>query len=196
MVFSTGDYSGERKLSLGQVVSNVTSIFDREAAHQGTVNWRLAWWEKILDYSFQGPYFWTGKGYAVNLSVSDGFVVADGGNRNPHNGHLTILARSGVPGFVLWLVLQATIGLTLVRSILAADHAGMKGQANVFIWVLAYWLAFLTNASFDVFLEGPQGGIPFWCLVGMIIAMTEFQRQQLSSNTEMHVRHGSSLRGT
>jgi O-antigen ligase len=195
LVFSAGDYSGERKLSLGQFVTNFTSIFDREAVQQSTVNWRLAWWEKIVDYSFQGPYFWTGKGYALNLALADGFYTGDA-NRNPHNGHLTILARSGVPGFAIWLVLQAMIGWTLIRSILAADHAGLKGQANILIWALAYWLAFLTNTSFDVFLEGPQGGIPFWCLVGMIIAMTEFQRQQLSTDHAMHVHHGSSLRGT
>jgi hypothetical protein len=34
-------------------------------------------------------------------------------------------------------------------------------------FLFVYWLAFLINASFDVFLEGPVGGIWFWCVYGM-----------------------------
>ncbi len=47
--------------------------------------------------------------------------------------------------------------------------------ANVNLWILAYWLALIVNMSFDVYLEGPQGGIWFWCLVGYIIALTLYQ---------------------
>ena len=33
--------------------------------------------------------------------------------------------------------------------------------------LLAYWAAFLTNAAFDVYLEGPVGGVWFWCVFGV-----------------------------
>jgi hypothetical protein len=33
-----------------------------------------------------------------------------------------------------------------------------------------YWAAFLINATFDVFLEGPMGGIWFWSVFGTGIA--------------------------
>ena len=36
--------------------------------------------------------------------------------------------------------------------------------------------AFMVNSSFDVYLEGPQGGIWFWALMGFVIALTEEQR--------------------
>jgi hypothetical protein len=36
--------------------------------------------------------------------------------------------------------------------------------------VLAYWLASFINMSFDVYIEGPQGGIWFWSIVGFGIA--------------------------
>jgi hypothetical protein len=38
------------------------------------------------------------------------------------------------------------------------------------IVILAYWLAMLVNASFDVYLEGPQGGIWFWSVFGLGLA--------------------------
>ena len=41
---------------------------------------------------------------------------------------------------------------------------------------MAYFTAFLVNMSFDVYLEGPQGGIWFWCLIGYAIALTRAQR--------------------
>lgn len=40
-------------------------------------------------------------------------------------------------------------------------------MVSFFSWLIAYWLAFMVSASFDVFLEGPMAGIPFWSLFGM-----------------------------
>ena len=45
------------------------------------------------------------------------------------------------------------------------------------LWILAYWTALLVNGSFDVYLEGPQGGIWFWCIFGLGIAAVEAQRR-------------------
>ena len=46
-------------------------------------------------------------------SDDDGFQCdSDGLLRNPHNGHLTMLARSGVPGLLLWILAR---GLELGR---------------------------------------------------------------------------------
>ena len=44
------------------------------------------------------------------------------------------------------------------------QHVGHGGRW--FAFLVAYWMAFLVNTSFDVFLEGPMGGIWFWTLVG------------------------------
>jgi len=38
---------------------------------------------------------------------------------------------------------------------------------GIFAWLMAYWLAFTVAAGFDVFLEGPMAGIPFWTLFGI-----------------------------
>ena len=51
--------------------------------------------------------------------------------------------------------------------------------ANVNLWVLAYWMAFIVNMSFDVYLEGPQGGIWFWCLIGFAIALTQAEKPKV-----------------
>jgi hypothetical protein len=45
------------------------------------------------------------------------------------------------------------------------------------LWILAYWIAILVNGTFDVYLEGPPGGIWFWCVFGFGIAAVQVQRR-------------------
>ena len=131
-----------------------------------TKNWRLRWWTKIVDYTVHGPYFWTGKGFGVNLAIDDG-IRKETFNRHPHSAHMSILARAGVPGLTLWILLQTAFGASLLAAFLRATRMGEEWWARLDLWVLAYWLAFITAASFGVYLEGPHGGIPFWCVMGL-----------------------------
>jgi O-Antigen ligase len=160
-----------REFSLTQLTDSVESIFSKtqRSSLEGTKRWRLEWWSKIWDYTVEGPYFWTGKGYGINLADSDGFQVGtkDEPLRSPHSSHLTFLARSGVPGFLLWVALQAAWAGSLIASYLRARRYALQEWAAVFAWILAYWAAFMVAAGFDVFLEGPMAGIPFWTLFGV-----------------------------
>lgn len=170
-------------ISAQSLLLNIQSIGGRtgEGYRDGTRRWRLAWWGDIVNYTVQGPYFWTGKGYGINLADADGYQLGYAAGeqtlRSPHNGHLTILARSGVPGALLWLVLQLGFALSLLRAHLRAAAAGQELYARLNLWVLAYWAAFMVNAAFDVYLEGPPGGIWFWSVFGFGLALLEMQRR-------------------
>lgn len=164
-----------RKLSFDQVVNNVVSVVAGEKDDpilEGTKTWRLRWWGKIVDYTVDGPYFWQGKGFGINLADEDGFQVnADGSLRAPHSGHLELLARGGVPMFVLWLLVNAVFAATILRAALRARAASLDRWVRVTGWIFVYWLAALVNASFDVYLQGPMGGIWFWSVIGLGIAV-------------------------
>jgi len=98
-----------KELSPTAVAERIKSIFVDTSLvqYEATERWRLRWWRRIVQYTFLGPYFWSGKGFGPNVAYSDGMVVSSSDPlRSPHNGHLTFLSRSGVPGFVLWLVAQ------------------------------------------------------------------------------------------
>jgi hypothetical protein len=45
---------------------------------------------------------------------------------------------------------------------------------------MCYWLAAFVDMSFDVYLEGPQGGIWFWVIIGFGIAVLRVQKAQIS----------------
>jgi hypothetical protein len=169
-----------REISLDGFVLALQSIAGGtgDAAVDGTRTWRLDWWHKIESYTLHGDYFWTGKGYGINLATVDGFQVeSDQSLRNPHSIHFSILARSGVPGLLSWIVLNVAFAGSLLLAFLRARAHGQIMWANVHLWLLAYWLAFIVNASFDVYIEGPQGGIWFWSVMGFGIAALELYRR-------------------
>jgi hypothetical protein len=166
--------------------SLVSLVSDSEHSDfEGTKEWRLKWWRTIGNYTFEGPYFWTGKGYGVNLAESDGFQVGTQEEplRSPHNSHLTFLARSGVPGLVLWTLLQGTWATSILRSYLRARKLKLPNWSGLFAWLLTYWIAFMVAASFDVFLEGPMAGIPFWTIFGLGWGSHILFRSQLDGNS-------------
>jgi hypothetical protein len=186
---------GRRDISVYQLSSNLVSLVGDDVSDENvnlkyTKEWRLRWWTTIIDYTIYGPYRWTGKGFGVNLAIDDG-IKDEAFNRSPHNGHLNFLARSGIPGLTLWLLLQAVFGGSLLSAYLHAQRRGHDWWARLDLWILAYWLAFLTDISFAVYLEGPHGGIWFWSVVGFGIAVLLTQREFLARSAGPELRLGS-----
>ena len=159
-----------REISPSQWFTNLLSIFgsSSRADLDGTRAYRLAWWSAIMDYTVYGPYFWTGKGFGVNLADDDGFQgTLDHSLRAPHNSHMSVLARMGVPGLVLWVLLQGAFAIGLVRAVRAHRRADDRMMADLGAWILVVWAAMMVVTSFDPYLEGPQGGIWFWSIFGL-----------------------------
>ena len=152
-----------RQVGLSQLRDNVVSIFVRDAAKStgdldDNVTWRLLWWGKIIDYTVYGPYFYTGKGLGVSLADDDD-INTDDSLRSPDNFSLTILARYGVPIFLVWLLFLFYLFQPLFQKKQSAQTL-LLGSALLGIFI---------NASFDVSLEGPMMAFPFWSLLGIYL---------------------------
>jgi O-antigen ligase len=91
---------------------------------------------------------------------------------------MTILARSGVPGLALWILLQLSVGLRLIRCFLTSRRIAGSRWPGLFLFIFSFWLAFVINGSFDVFIEGPPGGIWFWCIFGFALGAMWIYRNQ------------------
>ena len=145
-----------------------------------TKEWRLRWWEIIQDHTLNGPYFWTGKGFGINLADSDGFQHPNSSDgpplRDPHSVHLTILARAGVPGLALWFAFLGAWSWLLLGTMRAAQLRGERRWADVLLFLFGYVLAIVVESSFDIGLAGPMMGIPFWCLIGLGIGAAMIYR--------------------
>ncbi len=172
-----------RQFSPEQMAASVTSIFgnSEHAELEGTKEWRLGWWKNIIEYTVFGPYFWTGKGFGVNLAVEDGppgLTAEETSLRSPHNGNMTVLARMGVPGALLWLALNFSFAFRLLAAYRGANRTGQGFWARVNLWIILFWLAVLINLSFDVYLEGPVGGMWFWAVIGLGVAAVRVQAHE------------------
>lgn len=162
----------EREFSARQLMLNVITVVDNGDAAgdlDDTKTWRLEWWNTIFDYTLHGEYFWTGKGFGVNLANSDGFQVflESESLRSPHNGHLNVLARTGVPGFVLWCAIMAVWCWTMLSAYLIARQRRDNNWSMFFVLLVAYWVALTFNAAVDVYFEGPMGGVWYWAITGL-----------------------------
>jgi hypothetical protein len=179
----------ERAVSAHQIVENANSIVGESGRqNEGTKQWRLNWWAIIINDTIHGPNFWTGRGFGINLGEADGFSRANPRDphpptRSPHNAHMTILARAGVPGVVLWSILLISwVGMQM-NAMLSALARGHDRWAELFLFVMCYAATIIINATFDVTLEGPMQGIWFWCLFGFGIGSVMIYRAQLSERT-------------
>ena len=163
-----------RDVGVDQLRENISSIVNPAAEKNGlnkNVIWRLVWWGKIIDYTFTGEYFIAGKGLGVNLSEDDDIIMEDDSLRSPHNFHLNILARFGVPIFFLWLYWLSLILSEFKNRRLSSEH----------LTYLCILLAFLVNASFDVALEGPMSAFPFWLIMGILFVSQTFYSSEENS---------------
>ncbi len=117
---------------------------------------------------------------AINLADSDEFQgTPDHSLREVPNSHLAVLARMGVPGFLLWILLQGAFALLLLRALILFRRAGDKQLAAVTAWVGVFWTAMMVNSFFDPYIESPQGGIWFWSLFGLgLVLMRLVPRRQ------------------
>jgi O-Antigen ligase len=159
---------------IASVFNKMATIFVDDGAerYQGTKEFRLKWWNFIYSYTFGGEHFWMGKGFGVNLGIDDRFdPLGDGKVRSPHNGHLCVLARSGVPGFFLWVSLQSSWAIGVLQRLLKSSVIpGQSFWRGVFLFLFCYWIAFMVTINFEVVLEGPTGGIWLWSILGLGLA--------------------------
>lgn len=177
--------SADRSISAHQIVENIKSIVGQSGEQtEGTKQWRINWWNIILEDTLYGPHFWTGRGFGLNLAFADGFAGTDMSGpplRSPHNANMTILARAGVPGVVLWAFLLLCWVAMMLKALIVAKSRGDTQWAGLFLWVLCYAASIFINATFDVTLEGPMQGIWFWCLFGLGIGSAMVYRAETAS---------------
>jgi O-antigen ligase len=160
-----------RELSTAQVAENIGSIISETTTGDrgdNTTQWRLFLWSQALDQVFDREHVVAGFGFGENLA--DRFKGEESTKalplRNPHNSHLSVLARMGVVGAALWLALLAVWYAQLAAARRWYRMVGEPRKAARVAWVMLAVGAILINAFFDPTIEGPQVGVLTWCLFG------------------------------
>ncbi len=176
--------SDERPISTRQLVENVLSIVGQGGGQtEGTKEWRLQWWNMIIENTVFGPNFWTGRGFGLNIALADGFSnwknsSAGSPLRSPHNVQMTMLARAGLPGVVLWFGVVVSWLMMMMHTMRTAHRRGETEWCGLFIFLSCYVGSMVINATFDPVLEGPMQGVWFWSLIGFGIGSAMVYRSR------------------
>jgi hypothetical protein len=170
-----------RAFSASQLFANVASIGGAQESGNlgGTVNGREELWSQVLNKQTSDGRLVHGYGFGPNLAFLAGGLAASGDPtdplRSPHNSHLDILARMGLVGFSLWIVLWLGWYTRLVRGCRRLAERGLHARRHVAVLCLMVTTAILVSSFFDPQLEGAQVAALLWTAFGIGVAVTSFR---------------------
>jgi len=158
----------------GGVISNDPTL-PRDAT-SGTALWRYNWWIALTEDALSSPQqFLFGSGFGADITWPLGTNQSqfDRPLRSPHNVAMTMFARTGIVGLLLWLTMLATWLYAVVRSIELARRKHLHVASDFLLWMTTYVVLILTIAVLGVVLESPVGAVPLFLTMGMALCKAE-----------------------
>lgn len=160
-----------RELSVEQVLENFQSVTEEATSgsrFDNTTQWRLNLWNLVMEDVLVAERVLTGFGFGENLAVRYEFENPNDSVplRNPHNSHLSVLARMGLVGMGLWIAMLTSWFSGLARARRQFRELGEDRRAGLCLWLMLAMTAILVNAFFDPTIEGPQVGVLTWTFFG------------------------------
>lgn len=175
------------KISLDFIVHHFESASGEGASGEGTegsaggVGRRIGWWRHIflqLKSSPQKMVFGLGFGIPLtNFKPAQGIQV-----REPHDSYISVCARLGAFGFLLWVLMQAMLLRSWWKSYrLTRTMHWVQDQQNLLL-LLIYWILILVFAMGEDALEKPFLAIPYYLFFGVMLRYGKFLREAAQGN--------------
>ncbi len=148
-----------------------TREYRGQSSHDTGANnrFRLVWWQTLAGKTLdEAPLFGLGFGYDLAAPFVQEYYPGSDREaftaRSPHNYLLTLFARTGVLGLVLFLVVLVLMAGQTCHW-LGRARAGPSLPEPLLLQIMCWTV--LASALFQVVLEGPMGAVPFWLLLGL-----------------------------
>lgn len=167
---------------------------DNNLPNVSPANWRLEIWREAIGHWLATPVtILVGEGFGKPLtdyvqvggytgnavlasSVSPGqFSVAV---RQPHDIHLTVLARLGIIGFLIWAFINIRIVYLFIRSLFKTPRESFG--YTLILWLFLFYITSMILASLQPWLEFSYGAIPSYIVLGFSLGILTSQTEQLS----------------
>lgn len=170
-------------IGLNMVTAQLESITGQGGLESaaGGVNERLGWWfDSINKWLFDTKSIFFGIGFGEALT--NFYVMGAGGEavivREPHNSFISVLTRTGLIGFVVWLAFQAILIISVVNKLVLSKKAGNKQDAGYWTWVLFLFLAILFSAFVQPAFESPHFAVPYFFFAGIVLGQIALEKKK------------------
>jgi len=177
-------HTSKRDLSVQQLITNAESVTGGNQL-QGTITWRENLWRTIVSKEVSSGKLAIGFGMGPNLALLAGLPERQAENpalelRSPHDSHIDVLARMGVIGAAMWLLLWIGWTVMMFRARSRLKRSGSRYSRGVIELCLVSVVAILTNCIFDPTLEGAQVAALTWTVfgIGLVVARRAGQDSQ------------------
>ncbi|MDP8929376.1 MAG: O-antigen ligase family protein, partial [Actinomycetota bacterium] len=178
LVFDPSIDMPKRDFSLAQIRENMGSVFETDPTQRdGTARWRLQLWTDIFNDVRSGDIGTFGLGFGPILpdiyEARSSSFGTDQPLRSAHNSHVTLLARMGLPGLILWGMLWISWVFAMTRFAVRSRRGDGRARADgcLAAVLLIGVTGMLVNAIFDPTIETPMIGIWIWSCAGLGIAL-------------------------
>jgi hypothetical protein len=166
-----------RAFSASQLVDNVLSIGAGGGSGDlgGTAAGRDQLWSLVFHEQVVEGRLFDGLGFGVNLPYLVGDTqVTDGPNplRSPHNSHDDVLARMGLIGISLWIILWLGWYWQLITGCRRLAKRGLHTRRQTAVLSMMVVSTILVSSYFSPQLEGAQIAALQWAAFGVGIAVT------------------------
>lgn len=163
-----------RSVTSTQLVANAESIvgIKQTASLQGTERAREIQWSYIVNRESAEGRLWYGWGPGMSLGFGLTTGIGDASLRAAHNSHLDVLARLGLVGLGLWILMWVAWFWRMLIGRRRLDGVGRHLERRLVDFCVITCSAILVNAFFDPSLEGPQVAVLLWTLFGVGAVLT------------------------
>jgi O-antigen ligase len=149
------------------------------APAEGSVEGRKDWYAQVFKrIRSSTSNLLVGEGFGqplIQYRATSSMISKDAADvRQPHNSHLTFLARLGLLGVTVWAILNLYI-ISRFISVLRRRNGGDRKLHELILWLFFYYIIATIQASVQPGFEFSAGAIPFYFLTGVSLGIIRWQ---------------------
>jgi O-Antigen ligase len=169
-----------KKISLDFIAEHMESVTgqggEETSGAVGGVDMRKQWWSHIafqMTESSQNMAF----GLGFGTPLTDFFGGKDVQVREPHNSYISVWARLGSVGLVIWLLMQAMLYFTWWKNFKLCRRMGWARDQQNLLLLMIFGLLTLVFAIGEPAFEVPFVAIPYYLFFGVILRYGKYLRE-------------------
>jgi O-antigen ligase len=158
-------------VNISFLADHLRSITGEKVTPASSVQSRFDWTGEAMEHFRAHPIVGAGFGMPLINYVDEetGAVV-----RYPHNSNITILARLGVIGFALWLLLHFSL-LKRFFSAYAQRKSSDKQVYEMVLWIFLFYITVMVAALVEAPFEFPSSAVPFYFFMGLGMGLVRWR---------------------